>query len=216
MAKVQNPVIGRSKGSAGGMTFSKVYDKNVMKAKAFEVSNPNTIAQQKQRSYFKIVSALAAVFTVEQLRFLFPQRPKGISRRNGIFKQLAEFTQVVAGEKLPKLADLMSIGNAPTLDMGVTTCAISGGNINVGLDASLRANEELKDFYFCAAIVNDTQNLIVLSGDNAKVETGTLSVTLPDGWEDTDSVHAIPLITDTTEAFTSFGTLSVTKRPARI
>ena len=49
MTKVQNPIIGRAKGSAGGMTFSKNYDKNVMRAKAFEVNNPNTQAQQTQR-----------------------------------------------------------------------------------------------------------------------------------------------------------------------
>ena len=38
--KVQNPIIGRARGSAGGMTFCKNYDKNVARAKAFEVSNP--------------------------------------------------------------------------------------------------------------------------------------------------------------------------------
>lgn len=215
MAKVQNPVIGRSKGSAGGMTFAKVLQKNVMRAKAFEVSNPNTIAQQVQRNFFKSVSAQVAGFTPDMLRTLFPTMPKGISRRNAIFKQLAENTQMVEGAKLMKLADLATIGNAPTMDFGSTTCTLSSGVASVGLSAAVKANTAVKDYYFLAVIVNETKEEVYLDVTNNKVETGTLSVTVPSTWEDTDAVHAIPLITDSKAAFTSFGTLSVSQRPAR-
>lgn len=213
MAKVQNPVIGRSKGSAGGMTFAKVYDKNVMKAKIFEASNPNTAAQQVQRSYFKEVSALAAFFTPDMLRTLFPSKPKGISRRNAAFKQLAEYNQVVDGVKSPKLSDMVSFGNAPTMDMGTTTCSISSGTVSVGLDASVKANNAVKNNYFVALLVNDTQNEIFMDATSNKVETGTLSVAAPDSWEDTDTIHAIALITDMQTSLVGFGTLAVVKRP---
>lgn len=215
MAKVQNPVIGRTKGSAGGMTFAKVYDKNVMKAKVFEASNPNTIAQQTQRNYFKEVSVIAAALTHDQLRAIFPSKPKGVSRRNAYFKQLAEFNQVVGTVKSPKLSDLVSIGNAPTFDFGTTTCSISSGTVSVALDAAVKANTAVKDYYFVAAIVNETKNEVILPVTNNKVETGTLSITAPDSWEDTDSIHAIPLITDSKAAFTGFGTMTVMERPAR-
>ena len=217
MAKVQNPVIGRSKGSAGGMTFAKVYDKNVMKAKIFEASNPNTAAQQVQRSYFKEVSALASFFTPNMLRALFPSKPKGISRRNAAFKQLAEYNQMVDGEKQPKLADLLTFGNAPTMDMGTTTCSISEDTISVGLDASIKANDAVKNNYFIAMLVNDTQNLIFLDATNNKVETGTLSIPAPDGWLNTDTIHAIPLITDSTVALTSadFGSFIIKMRTGK-
>lgn len=216
MAKVQNPVIGRSKGSAGGMTFSKVYDKNIMKAKAFEVNNPNTAAQQTQRNFFKTVSAQSAKLTPEMLRTIFPSMPKGMSRRNAFTKQLAANTQVVAGVKTMNLAALMSIGNAPTFDFGTTTCTISEGTVAVGLDASLRANTEVNQNFFIVMLVNDTQNEIALGMDNAKVETGTLNITAPSGWENTDTVHAIPLITDSQVAITSWATLSVATRPERV
>ena len=87
--KVQNPIIGRSRGSAGGMTFCKNYDKNVARAKAFEVSNPNTPAQQNQRTFFKGVSVVTSMFTPDELRTLFPQKPKAMSRRNALSKQIA-------------------------------------------------------------------------------------------------------------------------------
>ena len=216
MAKVQNPVIGRTKGSAGGMTFAKVYDKNVMKAKVFEASNPNTAAQQVQRSYFKSVSAQAAVLTPDQLRAIFPSKPKGISRRNAFFKQLAEYWQMVEGEKVMKLSDLMTVGNAPTMDFGTTTCAISSGTVSVGLDAAVKANDQVKNYYFIAMLVNDTKNEIYLDITNNKVETGTLSITAPSNWENTDTIHAIPMITDQTATFSSLGTMGVTERPARV
>lgn len=213
MAKVQNPVIGRTKGSAGGMTFAKVYDKNVMKAKVFEASNPNTAAQQVQRGYFKTVSAQAAVLTPEQLRCIFPSKPKGVSRRNAFFKQLAQNTQMVEGVKTMKLADLLSVGNAPTMDFGSTTCTISSGSVSVGLDQAVKDNDLVKNNYFLAMLVNDTKNEVFLDGTNGKVQTGTLSISAPSNWEDTDTIHAIPLITDATAAFTGFGTISVAKRP---
>lgn len=215
MAKVQNPVIGRAKGSAGGMTFNKTYDKNIMKAKAFEVSNPNTASQQTQRDYFKTVSAQAAKLTPDMLRAIFPSKPKGISRRNAFFKQLAEFTQMNGSTKEMKLADMVSVGNAPTLDMGTTTCTIASGSISVGLSAALKANAQVKDNYFIAMIVNDTKNEVYLDITNNKVETGTLSITAPSTWEDTDTLHAIPLISDSLAALTGFGTLSVANRPER-
>lgn len=216
MAKVQNPVIGRTKGSAGGMTFAKVFDKNVMKAKVFEVSNPNTAAQQVQRSYFKSVSAQAAVLTPDMLRAIFPSKPKGISRRNAFFKQLAEYNQIVAGEKVMKLSDLLTVGNAPTMDFGTTTCSISSGTVSVGLDAAVKTNDLVKNYYFVAMLVNNTKNEVYLDVTNNKVETGTLSITAPSNWENTDTIHAIPLISDAVAAFTSFGTLSINERPARV
>lgn len=215
MAKVQNPVIGRTRGSAGGMTWSKVYDKNVMKAKIFEASNPNTVAQQNQRQYFKAVSVQTAYLNVEQLVALFPNKPKGLSRRNAFFKQLAEYTQVVEGEKQMKLADLLTVGNAQTMDMGTTTCSISSGTISVGLDAAVKTNDLVNSYYFIAMVVNDTKNEIYLDNTNAIVSTGLLSITAPANWEDADTIHAIPLITNSKVAVTGFGTVSVAKRPAR-
>lgn len=215
MAKVQNPVIGRTRGSAGGMTFAKVYDKNVMKAKVFEASNPNTAAQQVQRSYWKTVSAQSAVLTPDQLRAIFPNKPKAMSRRNALTQQLAEYWQMNGSTKEMKLADLVTVGNAKTMDMGTTTAAVAGTVVTVTLSDTMKANTLLGDNYFVAMLVNDTQNLIYLDITSEKVSVGAISVNLPAGWDVTDTVHAIPLVTDSKTAVTEFGTLSVNERPAR-
>lgn len=109
--KVQNPIIGRSRGSAGGMTFSKNYDKNVARAKAFEVSNPKTASQQDQRNFFKEVAAIVATVSEEELRSLFGIKPKAMSRRNALSKQVATAYSIVDGQKVVDFSKLQAIGN---------------------------------------------------------------------------------------------------------
>lgn len=216
--KVQNPIIGRARGSAGGMTFCKNYDKNVARAKAFEVSNPKTQAQQTQRAFFAELTALCSDFSDDQLRFLFPSKPKTMSRRNALSKQIAESYTVDGTMKSIDFADIDTLGNAPVMDMGITTCEFYNGSIRVILDDSVKANQSLSENDFVAVIVNETKGAISLTTENNQVSVGTLIVAIPSGWEDTDSIHAIPLITNSEKGFISavgFGTLSVTKRPAR-
>ena len=216
--KVQNPIIGRARGSAGGMTFCKNYDKNVARAKAFEVSNPKTQAQQTQRAFFASLTALCSDFSDDQLRFLFPSKPKTMSRRNALSKQIAQSYEVDGTEKTIDYADIDTLGNAPVMDMGTTTCEFSNGSINVVLDNSVKNNQALVGFDFVAAIVNETKGDVSLTTENGEVSDGSLIAAIPSGWETTDSIHAIPLITDSKDgkiALVGFGTLSVTKRPVR-
>lgn len=109
--KIQSPWMGRVKGSAGNMTGSKVYDKNVLRAKAFEVSNPNTTAQQTERSFFAQVADCCASVSEEQLRSLFGVKPKSMSRRNALTKQLSAAFSVNGTIKSFDLSKLEAIGN---------------------------------------------------------------------------------------------------------
>ena len=109
--KTQNPWMGRVRGSAGNMTGCKVYDKNVLRAKAFEVSNPDTDAQQTQRDFFKEVAAIVATVSEEELRSLFGIKPKAMSRRNALSKQVAAAFSVEDNEKHVDFSKLQAIGN---------------------------------------------------------------------------------------------------------
>jgi len=215
MTKVQNPIIGRAKGSAGGMTFSKNSDQNVMRAKAFEVNNPKTAAQTTQRDYFKTLVALVSTFSPEQLRTLFPNKPKKMSRRNALTRQLSEDATISGTTKTINFAGINTLGNAKTMDFGTTTATNTNGTIAVTLDDSVKNNTELGDFMFVAAIVNDTKGDIHLPLTSAKVSVGTLSIAAPASWETSDTIHPIPLILDTTTAPTSWGTMGINERPAR-
>ena len=111
MAKIQNPVIGRSKGSAGGMTFTKSYANNVMRAKAFEVANPKTAAQTTQRDFFREAQGIAQSLSSDQLRSLFGSMPKGMSRRNALTRQIAAAYTINDGVKSVDFSQLEAIGN---------------------------------------------------------------------------------------------------------
>lgn len=216
--KIQSPWMGRIRGSAGNMTGCKVYDKNVMRAKAFEVANPNTSAQQTQRAFFASLTALCTDFSDEQLRTLFPQKPKTMSRRNAITKQIAENYDIDGTTKSIDFSTIDTLGNAPVMDFGTTSCAFSNGSIAVVLDNSVKGNQQLAGYDFVAAIVNETQGEIYLGTDNGEVSDGSILITPPANWETTDTIHAIPLILNSNDgkvAMVGFGTISVIKRPAR-
>lgn len=216
--KIQSPWMGRIKGSAGNMTGCKVYDKNVMRAKAFEVSNPNTPAQQTQRKFFASLTDLCSDFSEAQLRTLFPAKPKTMSRRNAISKQIAQSNTMDGTAKVIDFSDIDTLGNASVMDFGTTTCEFSNGSINVVLDNSVKANLQYAENDFIAAIVNETKGAISLSTENGEVSDGTMIAAIPAGWETTDTIHAIPFITESKNGAIStvgFGTLGVITRPAR-
>ena len=212
--KIQSPWMGRIKGSAGQMTGCKVYDKNVLRAKAFEVSNPNTPAQQTQRAFFASLTALCADFSDELLRTLFPQKPKTMSRRNAITKQIAANWTMDNNDKVIDFAAIDTLGNASVLDFGTTTCENSSGTITVTLDDSIVVNPVFAENYFFVAIINDTKKEIYIPAVFTPVADEDMDCTAPTDWQTTDTIHAIPFITDAKSSPSGFGTLSVAKRPA--
>ena len=210
--------MGRIKGSAGNMTGCKVYDKNVMRAKAFEVSNPNTTAQQTQRSFFASLVDLCSDFSEAQLRTLFPSKPKTMSRRNAVTKQIADSYKVDGTTKTIDFADIDTLGNAPVMDFGVTTCVASESAFVVTLDNSVKQNQELASNDFIVVMVNETKGEISLTANCAAVSVGKLTPAIPVTWSLDDAVHAIPLITESKGgkiALVGFGTMGVINRPAR-
>ena len=205
--------MGRIRGSAGQMTGCKVYDKNVLRAKAFEVSNPNTAAQQVQRAFFAELTALCSDFSDEILRTLFPAKPKTMSRRNAITKQIAVCNTMDGSKKVIDFAAIDTLGNASVMDFGTTSVTITGDNLNVTLDSSVINNPSLDPYYFFVALVNVTKKEIWIPASFNDVGTGELDLEKPSSWLSTDTIHAIPFITDAKDTVSGFGTMGVVKRP---
>lgn len=213
--KVQNPIIGRSRGSAGGMTFCKVYDKNVARAKAFEVANPKTAAQTTQRNYFKELTALVATFTEEQLRFLFPNKPKAMSRRNALAKQLAEYFTLNAGVKSVNYASIDTIGNASTIEGIATNASVSGEQVVITIDPDIPVLADYQENIPAFLVVNVTKSQMTLVVAENHISEGGYNIDCPSNWVEADVIHAIILITNTQTANAGFGTMFVVKRPAK-
>ena len=196
--KSQNPWMGRAKGSAGGMTASKVYDKNVLKAKAFEVNNPNTAAQQNQRTFFKEVTELVNQLTEEQCRFLCPKAPKGMSRRNFLSKQLASYVTTSSGQKVVDLANVKTIGNAPQTKIITSEVNVTESTISASFEIDENALEKYASNILYTLMINVTKKKVILHGGNTSVEDLFAGVETPANWQTTDTINAIGFISNNT------------------
>lgn len=113
MAIIQNPVIGRARKQAGGMVFSKMYDKNVMRAKPASVTPSNTTAQQGQRAFITKLTGFAKGFTPDNLVRLYPSKPATRSRYSELQKQISAGRAVVGA-----VADI-DFDEVPVLGNGI-------------------------------------------------------------------------------------------------
>ncbi len=216
--KVQNPIIGRARGSAGGMTFCKNYDKNVARAKAFEVSNPNTQAQQTQRAFFAELTALCSDFSEDQLRFLFPSKPKTMSRRNALSKQIAQSYAINGTEKTIDYADIDTLGNAPVMDFGEFGVANFQDYFTFSLETFAEHYQEYTDNVFVVLFINTTKKEILFPSSAQTVGGMDLNVPYPNGWQSNHTILGIPFLTNfkgQADQFPGFGATFAIKRPPR-
>lgn len=87
--KTQNPLIGKSRKSYGDATFYTLNGENIVRTKPMVVANPNTPAQQAQRTRFKGFTGAANSLSEANLNLIFKTTEKGRNRRSILQAQLA-------------------------------------------------------------------------------------------------------------------------------
>lgn len=207
--------MGRAKGSAGGMTASKVYDKNVLKAKAFEVNNPNTAAQQNQRNFFKEVSDLVNQLTEEQCRFLCPKAPKGMSRRNFLSKQLASFVTTSSGQKVVDLMNVNTLGNAKEVEMMDVSFVSEGETGYFEFDETSDYAVRNSNYYPTFLLTTSKTRQILLINSTKKFSEGVSQEIDISMFPTTQSYNVICFNTKSTTPLTGFGTMIAAERPKK-
>ena len=88
MARIQNPIIGRAKGQAGGMVFTTLNGANVMKAKPNSYRDANTLIQQGNRVLHTDIVKMAASIKASA-RGLFEKQPADMPAFSKLVQQLA-------------------------------------------------------------------------------------------------------------------------------
>ena len=190
--KVQNPIIGRAKGSAGGMTASKVYDKNVLRAKAMEVNNPKTTAQVTQRDFFKQVQAITSTVTTAQLRSLFGIKPKAMSRRNALAAQIAEAYSVNGTTKSVDFSKLGAIGNGEKVDTHIKHCKMEDGVTIYDTSIDKLNVDDLNTTTLVFVVFNVTSQSIYILKTEYYANSNVLSDAISIPFADTDEVFIYP------------------------
>ena len=117
MGKIKQGILGGFKGKVGTVIGASWNGIAYMKGLPQSQKDPKTAAQLRQRTFFREVQNLVGQLTAEQQKFLIPETPQGMTRRNMLAKQLAEDPVVTEDSKTVDLANLKTIGDAPTADL---------------------------------------------------------------------------------------------------
>ena len=218
MGKIKQGILGGFKGKVGTVIGSSWNGIAYMKGLPQSQKNPNTLAQQKQRNFFKELQDLASQLTAEQLTFLFPSVPRGKIRRNMLIQQLAENPILTAGSKTVNLENITTIGNAPTLELPAVTVEPDGDNLSIfwfeESDIRTRHSDEYPTFF----VANFTKKRIFLVNSNVPLEevaTGVMTLNLATYGDAGDCFSGFMLLTGSKAPLVGFSGHCVTERPVK-
>ena len=218
MGKIKQGILGGFKGKVGTVIGSSWNGIAYMRGLPQSQKDPKTAAQIAQRDFFREVQDLVGQLSYELLVFLFPNSAKGMSRRNLLVKQLSADPLVAEGSKHADLADITSLGNAPTADLPDVTITASRSAVTISWDADNDWRSQHADEYPTICVFNVTQKKIFLVHSTVTVgASGSQSFSLESDAFGIGSseFNGFMLSTGATTAPHFFGTLGVINRPAR-
>ena len=218
MGKIKQGILGGFKGKVGTVIGASWNGIAYMRGLAQSHKNPKTAAQLQQRTFFKEVQELVGQLSDEQLAFLFPNSVKGMSHRNLLTKQLSAYPIETEEGKHADLADIISLGNAPTADLPDVTITASRSAVTIAWDADSDWRSQHADEYPTICVFNVTQKKIFLVHSTVTVgASGSQSFSLESDAFGIGSseFNGFMLSTGATTAPRFFGTLGVINRPAR-
>ena len=218
MGKIKQGILGGFKGKVGTVIGASWNGIAYMRGLAQSHKNPKTAAQLKQRAFFKEVQDLVGQLSDEQLVFLYPNSVKGMSRRNLLTKQLSDYPIETEEGKHADLADIISLGNAPTADLPDVSIVASRSAVTISWNADNDWRSQHADEYPTICVFNVTQKKIFLVHSTVTVgASGSQSFSLESDAFGIGSseFNGFMLSTGSKIPLVGFGTMGVINRPAR-
>ena len=218
MGKIKQGILGGFKGKVGTVIGSSWNGIAYMRGLAQSVKNPKTAGQTTQRGFFREVLDIAGQLSKEQLAFLFPTAPSKMTRHNALVKQLTEVAAVDGDVKSVDLGNINSLGNAATADLPEVAITAAGENLTISWDGDGDFRAEHGDEYPTIFVANVTKKKVYLVNSTAAIGTTgaqSFNVGLAAYGEAEDTFSGYMMTTGSKIALVGFGTMIVTKRPAR-
>ena len=218
MGKIKQGILGGFKGKVGTVIGASWNGISYMRGLAQSHKNPKTAAQLKQRNFFKEVQDLVGQLSDEQLAFLYPNSVKGMSRRNLLTKQLSDYPIETEEGKHADLADIVSLGNAPTADLPDVTITASRSAVTISWNADNAWRSQHADEYPTICVFNVTQKKIFLVHSTVTVGASgsqSFSVESDAFGIGSSEFNGFMLSTGSKIPLVGFGTMGVVNRPAR-
>ena len=216
MGKIRQGILGGFRGKVGTVVGS--YWNGIFYMKALPQNNRKgkSGGQKMQQGYFKELITLAMSLSNEDLEFIYPRKPKGMTRRNLLVKQLASYAAVVDKSKTVDLDSMTTLGNAPVTDLPTVTVAYGREGLQISWDGVTYFREQHPDDYPVICVANITQQrLFLIASPVAMKSSGKQSFEVdgkPYG-DSRDDFSGFMFATGQGGAKVGFGTLGVTKRP---
>ena len=218
MGKIKQGILGGFKGKVGTVIGASWNGIAYMKGLPQSQKDPKTAAQMAQRAFFKEIQDLVGQLTAEQQLFLIPTTPQGMTRRNMLAKQLAEDPVVTADSKSVNLAELATIGNAPTAALPKVNVTTSLSNLVISWDEENDWRTAHANEYPTIFVANVTQKKIFLLHSTVVIGASgeqAFNADIAAYGEASDEFGGFMLSTGAVSAPHGYGTLSVATRPER-
>lgn len=181
MSITQNPIIGRAKGQAGGMVFTTLNGKNIMKAKTHEYRDANTAVQSANRLFHKsIVRMAASLKTVA--RSLFLTQPTDMPAFSKLVQQLHAMRSGSSGAYTFDPTN-KQIGSGTVL-LPFTTKQYSSvsGELNAVIDVGAAEDAGFVSEPIGVIVIDkSTKTVISANADEMTVDNPTSKLDLPSG-----------------------------------
>ena len=219
MGKIKQGILGGFRGKVGTVVGS--YWNGIFYMKALPQSSRKggkSSKQKMQQGYFKELVTLSMSLSNEDLEFIYPNKPKGMSRRNLLVKQLAELAAFVGKSKTVDLDSLSTLGNAPTTALPAVAVAASGKDLQISWEAVTYYRDQHPEDHPVILIANISQQRLFLVASSVPLGASgkqSFKTALKTYGKEGDEFSGFMFATGQSGSKVSFGTLAVTKRPEK-
>ena len=215
MGKIRQGILGGFRGKVGTVVGS--YWNGIFYMKGLPQSyRKGRSGSKMQQGYFKELVTLAMSLSNEDLEFIYPKKPKGMTRRNLLVKQLASYAVLVDKSKTVDLDSLTSLGNAPVTDLPAVTVAANRTVLQISWEDVTYYRDQHPEDYPVILVANITQQQLFLVASPVMMKSSgkqSFDIDLKPYGRERDEFSGFILATGQGGAKVGFGTLGVTKRP---
>ena len=218
MGKIKQGILGGFRGKVGTVVGS--YWNGIFYMKSLPQSYKKGRSGSKmQQGYFKELITLAMSLSNEDLEFIYPRKPKGMTRRNLLVKQLASYAAVVDKSKTVDLDSLTTLGNAPVTDLPAVSVAANRTVLQISWDSVTYYRDQHPEDYPVILVANITQQQLFLVASPVMMKSSgkqSFEVDLKPYGRERDDFSGFMFATGQGRpSKVGFGTLGVINRPAR-
>ena len=218
MGKIKQGILGGFRGKVGTVVGS--YWNGIFYMKALPQSYKKGRSGSKmQQGYFKELITLAMSLSNEDLEFIYPRKPKGMTRRNLLVQQLASYAAVVDESKTVDLDSMVTLGNAPMTDLPAVTVAANRTVLQISWDGVTYYRDQHPEDYPVILVANITQQRLFLVASPVMMKSSgkqSFDIDLKPYGRERDEFSGFMFVTGQGRpSKVGYGTLGIINRPAR-